>query len=173
MTQNEECQELLMQDVVRIDFMPTTALKIAVPFNVPNIAEAVVTMSDDSALTDAKLYGASLLSLSVSDYDQSDAGLQEGTSHRVTENTEMAGVVKTHTLQAHLEYGFQAVREEEKALQESDFHIVLTTFNGTRYLAYSLPNTSQFSIDDQMGEPVQMSVKAVVQSMSGFIKIQA
>ena len=50
---------------------------------------------------------------------------------------------------------------------------MLTTYNGTRYLAYSLPNTSQFSIDDQMGEPVQMSVKAVVQSMSGFIKIQA
>lgn len=162
-----------MQDVVRIDFMPTTALKIGVPFNVPNIAEAVVTMSDDSVLTDAKLYAASLLSLSVSDYDLSDAGLGEGASHRVTENAEMAGVVKTHTLKAPLEFGFQAVREEEKALQESDFHIVLTTCNGTRYLAYSLPNTSQFSIDDQMGEPVQMSVKAVVQSMSGFIQIQA
>jgi hypothetical protein len=34
-----------------------------------------------------------------------------------------------------------------------------------------LPNTSQFTVDDQMGQSAQMSVKAVVMSVSGFIKI--
>jgi hypothetical protein len=38
-------------------------------------------------------------------------------------------------------------------------------------LAYALPNTSQFGVDDQMGQAAQMGVKAVVQSASGLIRI--
>ena len=160
-----------MQDVVRIDFMPTTALKIGIPFKIPNITSVVVTMSDDSALTDAKLFAASLLSLSMSGDGPTDAIPMDNISHKVTEKREMAGIVRTHTLQMGVDIGFQTIREKEAALHETDFDIVLTTYDGDRYLVYSLPNSGQFTIDDQMGQSAQMNVKATVQSMSGFIKI--
>lgn len=171
MNSQEECQELLMQDVVRIDIMPMTALKVGVPFNVQNITEAAVTMSDDAELSDAELYIDSLLSLNLSGDSTVDAEMKEGITHKVTEKRDVAGIVRTHTLQIPIEIGFQTVRQQQKALQQTDFYIVLTTYDGTRYLAYALPNTSQFTIDDQMGETAQMTAKVVVQSMSGFVKI--
>ena len=171
MNRQEECQELLMQDVTRIDIMPQTALKVSVPFGVPNITEAAVTMSDNSALTDAKLYIDSLLSLNLSGDATVDAEMGEGTTHKVTEKRDAAGIVRTHSLQIPVEVGFQTVRQQQKALQQTDFHIILTTYDGTRYLAYALPNTCQFVIDDQMGETVQMTAKVTAQSMSGFVRI--
>ena len=162
-----------MQDVVRIDIMPMTALKVGLPFNVQNITEAAVTMSDDAELTDIGLYTDSLLSLNLAGDATVDAEMKEGITHKVTEKRDVAGIVRTHTLQIPIEIGFQTVRQQQKALQQTDFHIVLTTYDGTRYLAYALPNTSQFTIDDQMGETAQMTAKVVVQSMSGFIRIQA
>ena len=174
-----------MEDVVRIDIMPMTALKVSVPFNVQNITEAVVTVlkyengapvyADGEpvyvSIDEEKLFAARLLSLNLGSDAIADAEMGEGTTHKVTEKRDTAGIVRTHTLQVPIEVGFQAVRQQQNALQQTDFHIVLTTCDGTRYLAYGLPNTSQFTIDDQKGETAQMTVKAVVQSMSGFVKI--
>ncbi len=171
MNTQEECKELLMQDVVRIDIMPEETLKVSVPFNLQDVAEAVVRMSDDTALTDAKLFTDSLLSLNLNGDALADAEMQEGLTHKPTERRESAGIIRTHTLQAGIETGFDVIRTKEHALQENDFHIVLTTEDGTRYLAYGLPNTSQFSIDEQMGSSAKMTVKVTLQSMSGFIVI--
>lgn len=162
-----------MQDVVRIDFMPTTALNVGIPFKVPNITSATVTMSDGTALTDAKLFAASLLSLNMSGDVTTDAIPMENIAHKVTEKTEKAGAVRTHALQFGVDVGFQAISEKEAALQGRDFNIVLTTCDGDRYLAYALPGSCSFSVDDQKGQSAQMSVKATMQSMSGFIKILA
>lgn len=162
-----------MQDVIRIDFMPVTALKVSVPFNVPNITSATVTMSDDAVLSDTELYTDSLLSLNLNGDALADAEMGEGLAHKVTDKMEMAGIVRTHTLQIPIDIGFQEVRQQQNALHQTDFHIVLTTYDGTRYLAYALPSTSQFTIEDQMGQQALMTVKATVQSMSGFIKITA
>jgi len=162
-----------MQEVVRIDFMPMAALKIEIPFSVPNITSAEITMADGSELTDMGLYAESLLSLNMSGDGLADAVLDEGTTARVSEKDEMAGTVRTHTLQMPIEIGFQTIREKEAALKAADFHIVLTTYSGDRYLAYGLPGSSAFSIEEQKAQAAQMSVKASVQSMSGFIKILA
>lgn len=173
MNTQEECQELLMQDVVRIDFMPTTALNIGIPFSIPNITSVAATMADGSELTDERLFAASLLSLNMIGEDTSDAEMEEGVSHKVTEKRDVAGTIRTHTLQIPIEIGFQAIRDKEAALQAADFNIVLTTGDDDRYLVYALPGSSSFSVDEQMGQAVQMTVKASVQSMSGLIKILA
>ena len=164
--------ELLMAEVTRIDIMPTGALKVSVPNNVPNQSEAEVTMADGTALTEAKLFTDSLLSLNLGSDAPADAEMQEGLTHKSAEKRDSAGIIRTHTLQVPIESGFQAIRDKEKALQDVDFHILLTTVNGNRYLAYELPNSSQFSIDDQMGQTAKMTVKATVQSLSGFIRIE-
>lgn len=159
-----------MQDVSRIDLMPRTALKVGLSYNIPNITEVGVAMSDDTALTDARLHAASLLSLSLNG-DNADALMDNNGSHKVAGRREKAGLVRTHTLRVPIETGFKEVRDRDNSLQQTEFHIILTTCDGTRYLAYGLPNTSQFTIDEQMGQSAQMTVQAVVQSVSGFIKI--
>ena len=172
MTQSEKCEELLMHEVVRIDIMPQTALAVGVPFNLRNITSTAVTMSDTSALTDARLKAASLLSLNLTGDAMADAEMKEGgASHKPTEKREAAGIVRTHALTVAIETGMQTVKEKEKALQETDFHMVLSTYGGERWMAYGLPGTSQFTIDEQAGQSAQMTVKAVVMSMSGLIRI--
>lgn len=172
MIQNEECQEILMQDVNRIDIMPVTALKINVPFNVHNIASAVVTMDNDDPLTNSALHSNSLLSLGLIKDDTTDVEMEEGLSCSSKEKIELAGNTWTHTLQLFIEAGFQIIRERLNSLKSSDFHVVMTTCEGTRYLLYSLPNTSNFSVDDKMGQMAQMKVNIVVQSMSGIVLVQ-
>ena len=160
-----------MQDVTRIDIMPREALKVALSFNIPDVTSTVVTTSEDEALTDERLYADSLLSLNESGGNDVDAMMNESVTHKVTEKREMGGVIRTHTLQVGIEIGYQAVREHLKKLQDADFHVVLSTCNGERYLAYALPGTSQFTMDEQKGQSVQMNVKATLMSVSGFIKI--
>lgn len=172
MTQNEQCQELLMQEVARIDFMPVTALKIAKPFAVRNITEVGVTMSDNSALTDAKLFSASLLSLNMNGDATVDAEMQEGASHKVTEKRELMGTVRTHTLQIPVESGFDTIRTKEASLQDTEFYVILTTCGSERYLVYGLPNTSQFAVDETTVQNTTMSIKATLVSLSGLIRIQ-
>ena len=172
MTQNELCQELLMQEVVRIDFMPVAALKVAVPFQIRDLTEVGVTMANNDALTDAKLKAASLLSLNMAGDATVDAEMQEGAKHSVAEKRELMGTVRTHTLQIPIESGFDAIRTKEAALQTADFHVVLTTYGGERYLVYAVPNTSQFAVDEQTAQNTTMSIKATVVSMSGPIRIQ-
>ena len=162
-----------MQGVTRIDFMPRTALKVALSFNIPDLTEAIVTMSDDEDLTEEAMYAESLLSLNLTGGDTVDAVMEENISHKVTERRELMGVLRTHTLQLLVDLGSMAVKEQLKALQHTDFHIVLSTCGGDRYLAYALPNSSQFGADDQMGQSAQMNVKAVLQSVSGLIRILA
>lgn len=172
MNRQEECQELLMQDVVRIDIMPQTALRISVPFNVPDVSAAQVTMSDGTALSDGSLFTGSLLSMDFTGDVLTDAEMQEGLSHKVSEKQSAAGMIRTHTLQVPIEAGYQAIAIKERALHDTDFHIVLTTVDGVRYLAYGLPGTSQFSIEEQKGQTAKMTVKATLQSASGFIRIE-
>ena len=168
---NGECQELLMADVIRIDIMPTEALKVSIPYNVPNIAEAQVTMANGSELTNARLFADSLLSLNLAGDALADAEMQAGFTYKPTPKRSSAGVVYTHSPQVPIESGFQTIRAKERALQDSEFHIVFTTVSGDRYLVYGVTNTCQFSIDDQIGESAKMTIKPTVQSMSGFVKI--
>ena len=172
MTQTEQCQELLMQEIVRIDFMPTTALKIAAPFAVRNLTEIGVTMSNNDAITDAKLKAASLLSLNMNGDATVDAEMQEGASHKVTEKRELMGTVRTHTLQIPVESGFGTIRTKDAGLQEADYNVVLTNRDGERYLLYGVPNACQFSIDESTAQNTTMNLKATLVSMSGPIRIQ-
>lgn len=171
MVQNEDCRDLVMLDVVRVDIMPVTAIKVSIPWNVYDIASAGVVMSDNTALSDSELYADSLLSVNVLGDSTADAEMKEGVSLRVAEKRELSGMVRTHSLQIPIEAGFQTVRQQAGALQHSDFHVILTTGEGVRYLAYGLPNTCQFTLDDQMGQGMQMTAKVVLQSMSGLIQI--
>lgn len=167
-----QCQEVFMQDIVRIDLMPTSELAVAIPSNVGNLTQVSATLANNVAITDARLKAKSLLSLNLTGDDTVDAEMQNTISHKVSEKRETAGVIRTHTLQVPIEAGFEEIREKEAPLLEQDFYILLKDISGTRYLAYSLPGSCKFAVDDQKGQTSAMTVKATVESLSGFIKIQ-
>lgn len=168
--QENQCQELFMRDIVRIDFMPQEELKVGVPFNVPNITEVSVSMINNDSLTDARLKAKSLLSLSLSGDDTVDAEMQS-VSNKESEKRETQGVMRTHTLQIPIESGFDTIRAKEPSLLERDFCLVLKDAGENRYLIYSIPGGSLFATEAQEGQSASMTVKATIQSYSGIIKI--
>ena len=161
-----------MQDIVRIDLMPTNELVVAIPSNVSNLTQVSVTLANNVAITDARLKAKSLLSLNLTGDDTVDAEMQPAISHKVSEKRETAGVVRTHTLQVQIEAGFEEIRSKEEPLLEQDFYILLKDISDIRYLVYSLTGSCKFAIDDQKGQTSVMTLKATVESLSGFIKIQ-
>jgi hypothetical protein len=168
--QENQCQELFMRDIVRIDFMPPEELKVGVPFNVPNITQVSVSMINNDSLTDARLKAKSLLSLSLSGDDTVDAEMQS-VSNKESEKRETQGVMRTHTLQIPIESGFDTIRAKKPSLLERDFCLVLKDAGENRYLIYSIPGGSLFATEAQEGQGASMTVKATIQSYSDIIKI--
>lgn len=175
MTNEELCQELLMSDVVRVDIVPSSGTTLPTPFAVPNLVEMEGQYPNPYPLPkkwDGAVFADSLLTLAVY-YDSGiDATIKSNSTFKVTSAREAAGIVRTHTLQMPINRGYQSVRKKEADLQGIDFYLILTTYSGMQYLIYSLPNTSQFSIEEQMGESGTLTVKATVKSMSGVIQLK-
>lgn len=174
MTEQDFCKELIDADVVRIDIIPANGSLFPIPFAVQNISQMKGRYPNASSLpSGAASFGTALLTVALTNGDDVDAIMKQGVSHKVTPAREAAGVVRTHTTQIPVERGYQALRDKETALQGVDFHVVLTTYDGTQYLAYGCPNSSQFAIDEQQGEAGTLTAKVVVKSMSGVIMLTA
>ena len=158
MTQEEICQELMMADVIKIQLIPQTGTSMSVPFQIPNIATMGGTLA------------SAIITLALTEDDGTDATFnQQGSSIKVSEQREQAGIIRTHALQAQIKKGFKTIRAKEAALQGKDLHAVFTTAGGQRYMSYGLPNTTQFSLDETMGQNGTLTLKLQLKSMSGLI----
>lgn len=174
MTQEELCQELIDADVVRIDIIPSTGSVFPIPFAVQNISEMKGHYPNLSPLPSGSAsFASALLTVTMMWSDNADAVMKSGMSHKVTSAREANGIVRTHAAQVSIERGFQSLRTKENTLQCVDFHIVLTTYDGTQYMAYGLPNSSQFALEEQDGDGLTMTAKITVKSMSGLIRLTA
>lgn len=172
MTQEELCQELVDANVVRVDIIPANGSTFPIPFAVQNIASMSGQYPTPSPLPAGwASFATALLTMALTHKDGVDATMQEGVSHKSASSRETCGIVRTHTLQVPVDNGFQTLRQKEASLQNVDFHILLTTYDGTQYLAYGLPNSSQFALEETQGDSPVMTVKVSVKSMSGFIQL--
>ena len=172
MTQEELCQELIDADVVRIDIIPASGSTMPIPFAVHNISQMRGRYPNPSPLPSGSAsFASALLTVAQTWGDGVDATMKSSMTHKVTPARDAMGIVRTHVAQVPIERGFQSVRTKEDALQGVDFHIVLTTYDGTQYMAYGLPNSSQFALEEQDGESLTMTVKMTVKSMSGLIRL--
>lgn len=171
MTQN--CNEQLLDDVVRIDLVPAAECKLPVPMQVSGLVEMTVADLDQWQPQQATAaLAAALLSLSYSVDDGDDGELDTPPVLKQTEKRHAAGIIVTHDMQVPLTFGFQATREAVALVQRTgDFHAVLTTQGGERYLLYSLPNTSSVTLDEQ-GLNQQAVCKISLQSMSHVILLK-
>jgi len=156
----QECQELLMSEVTGIDLVSRSGWTLPVPFGVPNVSEMTVTD-----------YLPAAVLLSIDYAGDGDAMMKPTPQHKASPSREACGVVYSHTLQVPIDKGFRTIRTKVQTLQQTEFNIVLHTYNGTRYLIHTLPNTPTFDIDEQAGQYMQQTVKVVAKSMSSFIRL--
>ena len=171
----EFCSELFMDDVARFDFIRASDCKLSVPFGVANISE-IQGCTFYTDYTDSNRPQAASLTFGkpvvIISRVGGDAMIGDTPQHKVTAKREAYGHVRVHSLQIPIYAGFQTLREIEKSIKGVDFNVIVHTIDGTRYLAYGLPNSSDFSIEEQMGSSATMTVKASLSSMSGFIRLQ-
>lgn len=169
----QNCLEQLLSDVVRVDLVPASECKLPVPFQVAGLTE--MTVADLAGWEPQKptaALGQATLSLSYSVADGDDGEIDQAPTYKQTEKRQAAGHVVTHTIDIPVTAAFTATREAVALTQRSgDFHALLTTDAGQRYLLYALPNTPVVTLEEQ-GIDQQSTVKVTLQSMSHAILLK-
>lgn len=160
----QECNERLLDDVVRIDLIRSRECNFPVPVMIPRIQEmGGITL------------GQPVLSLAYSIEAGADAlykaSFESAPTMRYTECSETAGVIMTYEGSITVDSGYDDVYEAAQLLAGQDFICILTLAGGERLLVYALPNTSVLTIDDQLSNLRTTTVKVAAKSRSGYIKI--
>lgn len=79
----ENCQELILEDVIRIDIYKQNKVTFSVPFNAPAVVQTRCTVNTDPEL-----------SINLSETDDSDVVMEPGPKLQTTEKREAAGLVR-------------------------------------------------------------------------------
>ena len=156
----ENCQELILEDVIRIDIYKQNKVTFSVPFNAPAVVQTRCTVSTDPEL-----------SINLSETDDSDVVMEPGPKLQTTEKREAAGLVRSHVIEAIVTSGFKTAQAAVDNLIYNDIVAVATTYDGTRYAIIPFPNTSTLSMSDNRQQSHTMTVRYAAQSFSGLAKI--
>ena len=156
----ENCQELILEDVIRIDIYKQNKVTFSVPFNAPAVVQATCTASTNPEL-----------SINLSETDDSDVVMEPGPKLQTTEKREAAGLVRSHVIEATVTSGFKTAQAAVDNLIYNDIVAVATTYDGTRYVIVPFPNTSTLSMSDNRQQSHTMTVRYAAQSFSGLAKI--
>lgn len=163
----QNCNEQLLDDVVRVDLVLASECKIDIPFQIAKTDMPGTRVVNGSPVD---IIGAPGLSLAYNVQDGDDGEIDSAPVLKQTDKQVAAGIVVTHDLQVPVTAGFEATRIAVEGLQTRHFHVVLTTQDGVRYLLYSLPNTSLLLLDEQDVNRTA-TVKVTLQSMSHVIRL--
>lgn len=164
----QNCNEQLLDDVVRVDLVLASECKIDIPFQIA-LTEMAGTKVVGGSPVD--IIGAPGLSLAYNVQDGDDGEIDSAPVLKQTDKQVAAGIVVTHDLQVPVTAGFEATRIAVEGLQTRHFHVILTTHDGTRYLLYSLPGSSLLLLDEQDINQ-KSSIKVTLQSMSHVIRLK-
>lgn len=163
----QNCNEQLLDDVVRVDLVLASECKIGIPFQIAKTDMPGTRVVNGSPVD---IIGAPGLSLAYNVQDGDDGEIDSAPVLKQTDKQVAAGIVVTHDLQVPVTAGFEATKTAVRGLQMRHFHVVLTTQDGVRYLLYSLPNTSLLLLDEQDVNRTA-TVKVTLQSMSHVIRL--
>lgn len=163
----QNCVEQILDDVVRVDLVLASRCDLEKPFQV-SMTEMAGTKTEGGQTVDR--IGAAGLSLAYNVQDGDDGEIEDAPSLKQTDKQQAAGIVVSHDLQIPVTAGFEATRIAVNSLQTRHFHVVLTTDDGTRYLLYSLPNTSLLLLEEQEVNQNAI-VRVTLQSMSHVIRL--
>lgn len=162
----QNCAEQILNDVVRIDFVPASRCDMEVPFQVSGITSMSGTKTV-SGQTVSRI-GTPVLSLAYTSQEGDEGEIERAPTLKQTEKRMTAGIVVNYDLQVPLSAGFQDVRIAVNSLQDKDFHMVFTTQEGTQYICYTVPEASGIALEEQ-GIDSDTTVKVTAQSMNHVI----
>lgn len=167
----QTCNEQILDDVIRIDLVQAASCHFSIPFQISQTEMAVANLSQwTPQSTNHAVIGQAKLSLAFIVQDGDDGEMDSAPSLKQTEKQQAAGIVVSHDLQVPVTAGFEATRVAVQSLQTRHFHVILTTQDGTRYLLYSLPQSSLLLLDEQDVNQ-KATVKITLQSMSHVIRL--
>ena len=171
------CNEILNDDIIRIDFYDVTnttaAVTCSVPFNVPAVANMKVMQGDVDLGYPFDQQGnridTPVLSLDFS--GERTTGAMSAPKHKATQKASAAGRIYTHTLTVPVEIGFDAVQQSVYELQGREVMCVLTAYDDTRLCIHILPESSELTYEDERGSGHNASLKYTAQSLSQLVLI--
>ena len=156
-----DCNEIFLNEVTHVELVAASACTIPVPSNAKALAEL-------SGCT----IGSAMMVIDSNDNDSYTGVLDSAPTLKSSQKDQVGGRLRQHSLSVSVRYNYNKVRKAVDTLQGVDFHVILRTTDGIRYLLYSLPNTSSVTVEDQFGaaEPKQ-TVKVSLQSLSNMIQL--
>lgn len=164
----QNCNEQVLDDVVRVDVVLASLCDLDVPFKVKK-TEMTGTKTVSGQTVDR--IGTPGLSIAYNVQDGDDGEMESAPTLKQSEKQQALGIVVNHDLQVPVTAGFEATRIAIEGLQTRHFHVVLTTQDDTRYLLYSLPGSSLLLLDEQEVNQ-KATVKITLQSMSHVIRLR-
>lgn len=155
----ENCTEIILNEITHIELIPTSLCTMPIPFRVAELtAMQNCVIGTPTMVIDVNESGA-------------DGILQSAPTLKTTEKPQAAGYIRDHTLQASIFAGYEEIRAKKALLSGTDFYVVLRTLAGTEFLLYTLPASSQITVDDQIDSESKQTVKISLQSASSMIRI--
>ena len=164
----QNCNDQLLDDVIRVDIVLASTCDIEVPFAVPGETVTMGTKTVGGQTVDR--IGPSVLGLAFDTKDSDQGEIASAPSLKQPEKITAVGIVVNHDLQVPISAGFEEVKAALPSVQLKDIHVVLTTAAGTRYLLYSVPGSSSVLMDEQDVNQ-SATLKVTMQSMSHVIKL--
>jgi hypothetical protein len=110
------------------------------------------------------------LSLAYNVQDGDDGMMEDAPKLTRTPKTVAAGLVNARALDVPVVGGFEATRSATQLIHRQNFHVILTTADGTRYLLYALPGSCECLLK---GTDInqQDTLTATMQSASQMVKL--
>lgn len=158
----ENCQELILDDIIKIDIYNKDNVAFSAPFNAPAVREMMCAIP---------LGVTPVLSINLSETNTSDVVMEPGPKLQVAEKREAAGLVRSIAIEATVTGGFKTAQAAVDALIYNDIAAIATTSEGTRYAINPFPNTTTLSMADNRQQEHTMTVRYAAQSYSGLVKL--
>ena len=172
MTQNWECEELFLNEVVCVELVPMKVCDMAVPFNVGEVTQTAgkkkITVSGQEQIVSRIGTPTMVIDATATD---ATGRLVSPPTLKTTEKPDRAGYIRQHDLQIPTEGGYEDIRKKRGELAGVDFNVVLEMRSRTRFLFYALPNSSTVAVEDQFSGEGKQTVKVSLQSMSNMIRL--
>lgn len=156
----ENCNELILRNIVRIEVYPSSQCTFTVPPQVVahTFAEGSYTLGTPS------------IAVAFS-YTDDDAEMSELPTLKITNERQQAGNTYKYDLQIPVSMGQDAVQQAVDALQGVDFNVVYHFPDGTKKVSYGLPNASICDVEDNYSSSSSSTVKITLVSMSNLIEL--
>ena len=176
MTQNWECEELFLNELVHVELVPMKDCDMAVPFNVGEVTSTAGLKEEDDPDKPGKKrivsrVGTPTMVIDATVTDETTGRLVSPPTLKTTEKPDRAGYIRQHDLQIPTEGGYEDIRKKRGELAGVDFNVVLEMRSGSRFLLYALPNSSTVAVEDQFSGEGKQTVKVSLQSMSNMIRL--